>query len=39
MLISLPTLGAPIMAAAGLKILYDALLYVSFRKLKAPEEK
>jgi len=33
------TLGAPIMAAAGLKILYDALLYVSFRKLKAPEER
>lgn len=32
-------LGAPIMAAAGLKILYDALLYVSFRKLKAPEER
>ena len=33
------TLGAPIMAAAGLKIFYDALLYVSFRKLKAPEER
>ena len=33
------TLGAPIMAAAGLKILYDGLLYVSFRKLKAPEER
>ena len=33
------TLGAPIMAAAGLKILYDALLYVSFRKHKAPEER
>jgi len=33
------TLGAPIMAAAGLKILYDALLYVSFRKIKAPEER
>ena len=32
-------LGAPIMAAAGLKILYDALLYVSFRKIKAPEER
>jgi MFS family permease len=32
-------LGAPIMAAAGLKILYDGLLYVSFRKLKAPEER
>src|SRR6266851_3514182 len=33
------TLGAPIMAAAGLKVLYDGLLYVSFRKLKAPEER
>ncbi len=33
------TLGAPIMAAAGLKVLYDALLYFSFRKLKAPEER
>src|SRR5712692_4641789 len=33
------TLGAPIMAAAGLKILYDVLLYVSFRKIKAPEER
>jgi MFS family permease len=33
------TLGAPIMAAAGLKILYDALLYVAFRKIKAPEER
>jgi len=32
-------LGAPIMAAAGLKILYDGLLYFSFRKLKAPEER
>jgi predicted MFS family arabinose efflux permease len=33
------TLGAPIMAAAVLKILYDGLLYVSFRKIKAPEER
>jgi MFS family permease len=32
-------LGAPIMAAASLKLLYDGLLYFSFRKLKAPEEK
>ena len=32
-------LGAPIMAAAGLKILYDGLLYFSFRKIKAPEER
>jgi MFS family permease len=32
-------LGAPIMAAACLKVLYDGLLYVSFRKVKAPEER
>jgi MFS family permease len=32
-------LGAPIMAAAGLKVLYDGLLYLSFRKIKAPEER
>jgi len=32
-------LGAPIMAAAGLKILYDGLLYLGFRKIKAPEER
>jgi hypothetical protein len=25
--------------AAGMKILYDVLLYLSFRKLKAPEER
>jgi MFS family permease len=33
------TLGAPIMAAATLKIVYDALLYVAFRKVKPPEER
>ena len=33
------TLGAPIMAAAVLKVAYDGLLYVSFRKIKAPEER
>jgi MFS family permease len=32
-------LGAPIMAAAGMKVLYDGLLYFSFRKIKAPEER
>jgi len=32
-------LGAPIMAAAGLKVVYDVLLYFSFRKIKAPEER
>jgi predicted MFS family arabinose efflux permease len=31
-------LGAPIMAAAALKIVYDGLLYVAFRKVKPPEE-
>lgn len=33
------TLGTPLIAAAGMKILYDVLLYFSFRKLKAPEER
>ena len=33
------TLGTPLVAAAMMKILYDVLLYVSFRKLKAPEER
>src|SRR5467141_2338446 len=33
------TLGAPIMAAAGLKVLYDGLLNFMFRKLEAPEER
>ena len=32
-------LGAPIMAAATMKIVYDALLYVAFRKVKPPEER
>lgn len=32
-------LGAPIMAAATLKIVYDGLLYFAFRKVKPPEEK
>jgi len=32
-------LGAPILAAATLKIVYDGLLYVAFRKVKPPEEK
>jgi len=30
--------SAPLMLGGGLKITYDALLYRSFRKLKAPEE-
>ncbi|HKW39253.1 MAG TPA: MFS transporter [Burkholderiales bacterium] len=32
-------LGAPIMAAASLKVVYDVLLYLGFRKIKAPEER
>jgi MFS family permease len=32
-------LGAPIFAAAGMKIVYDALLYFSFRRIKPPEER
>ena len=31
--------GAPLVAGGGLKIIYDALLYGSFRKLKPPEER
>ena len=32
-------LGAPIMAAASMKVVYDALLYIAFRKVKPPEER
>ncbi len=32
------SLSAPFFFAFGLKIVYDILLYVNFRKLKAPEE-
>src|SRR5262249_11441425 len=32
-------LGAPIMAAATMKVVYDALLYFAFRKVKPPEER
>lgn len=32
-------LGVPLFAGAGLKITYDVLLWVSFRKLKPPEER
>ena len=31
-------LGAPFFVAGGLKVIYDLLLYRSFRTLKAPEE-
>jgi MFS family permease len=32
-------LGAPLIAGAGLKIVYDLLLYASFRRLRPPEER
>jgi len=32
-------IGAPFLVAGGLKIIYDLLLYHSFRTLKPPEEK
>ena len=32
-------LAAPIFAGAGIKILYDFLLYGAFRRLKPPEER
>ena len=39
LLISNPALlGAPFFLAGGLKVVYDLLLYRSFRALKAPEE-
>ncbi len=31
-------LGAPLLAGAGLKIAYDLLLYVAFRRVRPPEE-
>jgi hypothetical protein len=31
-------LAAPLLAGAGMKIVYDLLLYASFRRLKPPEE-
>jgi hypothetical protein len=32
------SLGAPLMIGAGMKILYDGLLYAAFRKIRPPEE-
>jgi len=38
-LISNPALvGTPFFVAGGLKVIYDLLLYRSFRAVKAPEE-
>jgi hypothetical protein len=32
------SLGVPLMIGAGMKIVYDVLLYTAFRKAKPPEE-
>ncbi len=32
-------LAAPLLAGAGLKVIYDLLLYASFRRLRPPEER
>jgi hypothetical protein len=32
------SLGAPLVAGSLLKVLYDILLFVSFRHLRPPEE-
>ncbi len=32
-------IGTPLVAAGSLKLLYDALIYVSFRKVRPPEER
>jgi hypothetical protein len=31
-------MGSPLFVAGTLKLLYDALIYGSFRKIKPPEE-
>jgi predicted MFS family arabinose efflux permease len=33
------SLGAPLFIGAAMKITYDVLLYVAFRKLQPPEER
>ena len=37
-LLGLSTFGWPLIAAGGLKIVYDLLLFAKFRKVKPPEE-
>ena len=32
-------LAIPLVAGAGMKLLYDVLLYLAFRRVKAPEER
>ena len=38
-LLGISTFGWPLIAAGGLKILYDLLLYARFRNVKPPEER
>jgi hypothetical protein len=39
-MLAIPALmGAPFLFAGGIKIVYDLLLYRSFRAVKPPEEK
>jgi MFS family permease len=38
-LLGLSTFGWPLIAGGGLKILYDILLYGTFRKIRSPEER
>ena len=37
-LLTLSSFGWPLLAAGGIKIVYDVLLYVLFRNVKPPEE-
>jgi len=37
-MMQLVTLSTPLLAGGGLKVIYDVLLYRSFRRLRAPEE-
>jgi len=37
-LMQLVTFSTPLLAGGGLKVIYDVLLYRSFRRLRAPEE-
>jgi MFS family permease len=37
-LLGISTFGWPLIAAGGLKIVYDLLLYANFRKVQLPEE-
>ena len=39
LLMSGGSLGAPLAVGAGMKITYDVMLYLAFRKVKPPEER